>query len=913
MAKQLNVNMKFNADSSQAKKELQSLQEQLRKLISMSNIKTGSGLADGIREATRAAAELSVHLDKAANARTGNLDFSKLNQSIKASGKSLEQYGDQLLKLGPEGQQAFMKLTQAVMQAEVPFRRVNAKAKEFLTTLANTARWQLSSSVLHGFMGALQSAYGYAQDLNESLNNIRIVTGNSIDDMAKFAVEANKAAKALSTTTTAYTDASLIYFQQGLSEADVKKRADITIKMANVTRQSAEEVSNQLTAIWNNFYDGSKSLEHYTDVLTALGAATASSSDEIAGGLEKFAAIADTIGLSYDYAAAALATLTSNTRESEEVVGTALKTIFARIQGLNLGETLDDGTTLNKYSQALATVGINIKDASGGLKDMDAILDEMGSKWDDLSRAQQTALAQTVAGTRQYNQLMALMANWNNGDNDSFKANLATAQNADGTLQEQADIYAEGWEAAQKRVTAAAEEMYTKLLNDEFFIDVLNAVEKIISFVDNLIDRLGGLKGVLFSIGTIVTKIFSDKVAQGMTNAAYNIQMMTKGGRAKITAEKNEFIKKAADKMAKQVSLGEAGYDQETASKLYTRQLKQQQALLDKAEKMTEFEKATTQSLMDQARLKDELVLKTAKEVEIAQQKRDESRYALYSQGVQYNDGKNSAHVTESINKVKTSTLRKAELHNALGAGQQVSGETINAIFQNLNDKETDIELISDEQLKRVQELTKGLENLDRESEKYVVTAKELEKIMDEVHNTTVDGVKQITGASDEMVQDYIDTVEDAAAAQQKNDAANADATIANQNVTDSIDEAKGAQQEWADTLTAGMNVALSAANALSMLGSITDTLSDPDTTGWEKFTQILMTLSMLIPTLTTMWSSLKTLVNSETAARIKATLATVKQTVAQKKLNKEKRKNNFQIVLMEIQEKNMKMKPLNN
>jgi hypothetical protein len=31
--------------------------------------------------------------------------------------------------------------------------------------------------------------------------------------MAKFAVEANKAAKALSTTTTEYTNASLIYYQ----------------------------------------------------------------------------------------------------------------------------------------------------------------------------------------------------------------------------------------------------------------------------------------------------------------------------------------------------------------------------------------------------------------------------------------------------------------------------------------------------------------------------------------------------------------------------------------------------------------------------------------------------------------------------------------------------------------------------
>jgi hypothetical protein len=69
--------------------------------------------------------------------------------------------------------------------------------------------------------------------------------------------------------------------------------------------------------------------------------------------LEKFAGIATTIGLSYEYAASALATITATSRESEDTVGNALKTIFARIQGLNLGETLEDGTTLNKYSEAL--------------------------------------------------------------------------------------------------------------------------------------------------------------------------------------------------------------------------------------------------------------------------------------------------------------------------------------------------------------------------------------------------------------------------------------------------------------------------------------------------------------------------------------------------------------------------------
>jgi hypothetical protein len=79
--------------------------------------------------------------------------------------------------LGPAGQQAFMTLAQSVAQAEIPIRRSSAALDKMWETLKNTARWQVSSTVLHGFMGAVQSAYGYAQDLNKSLNDIRIVTG----------------------------------------------------------------------------------------------------------------------------------------------------------------------------------------------------------------------------------------------------------------------------------------------------------------------------------------------------------------------------------------------------------------------------------------------------------------------------------------------------------------------------------------------------------------------------------------------------------------------------------------------------------------------------------------------------------------------------------------------------------------
>jgi hypothetical protein len=50
-------------------------------------------------------------------------------------------------------------------------------------------------------------------------------------------------------------------------------------------------------------------------------------------------------------------------------------------------------------------------------------------------------------------------------------------------------------------------------LNDEAFIDILNAIEKILTGLDKFIDTIGGLGGVLTSLGAIVTKVFHNQMA----------------------------------------------------------------------------------------------------------------------------------------------------------------------------------------------------------------------------------------------------------------------------------------------------------------------------------------------------------------------------------------------------------------
>ena len=543
MAKQLNVNVAVTADTASAKAQLQELQNTLTQLSTNgANLKVGLDTSQ-LNKAITDVDKLSVALKNATNA-SGTLDFSKFNNAIRANGSTLQQYGQQLLQLGPKGQQAFTQLASAVAKSEVPMNRMKGILGEFGTVLGNTIKWQAASSAIHGMMGSIQHAFSYAEQLNKSLNNIQIVTQQSDAQMAKFAEQANNAAKSLSTTTTAYSNAALIYYQQGLSDKEVAARTETTIKMANASGQSAEKVSNQMTAIWNNFAEGSTNLEYYADVITALGAATASSSEEIATGLQKFASVADTVGLSYENATAALATITATTRQSADSVGTGLRTLFARLQSLNLGETLDDGVTLSKYSKALDTIGVKVLDYGGNLRSADEILEDMGTKWQELTDAQKAAVAQTVGGVRQYTTIMALMDNF-----DFYKQNQEIARNSEGTVQAQADIYAKSWEAAQKRVKAASESLYSDLINDDFFISLNNGFASVLNLLDQFIDKIGGLKGLLPAVSTMLLGMFSGQIINGLTKLGRGLVSIMPGAAARDRRDRDNFLSQAGQQM----------------------------------------------------------------------------------------------------------------------------------------------------------------------------------------------------------------------------------------------------------------------------------------------------------------------------------------------------------------------------
>lgn len=513
MAKIDIARMKVGIDVEVNHQTLSDLKKQLAQIRVDIQSKNRNGMTESLEETLKVANQLDNIITKSWNSRLNQFDLSKLNNDLKKSNLTATSL-KQTFSAYPE---VYDNFSRKILESNIQLKQSSKLLDKMSVTMANTVRFGISSSIFNNLTSSISKAYNYTLQLDKSLNDIRIVSNESAANMERFAKQANAAAKELGASTLDYTKAALIYYQQGLPSDQIEERSNITIKMANVLGRSAEEVSDYMTAIWNNFADGSQSLEYYADVITKLGAATASSAEEIAGGLEKFAAVGKTIGLSYEYATAALTTITAQTRQSEDVVGTALKTIFSRIQGLNLGKTLEDGTTLNKYSEALGKVGIQIKDQNNELKDMDTILNEMGNKWGTLRKDQQVALAQAVAGVRQYNQLIALMDNW-----DFMKENLETAANATGELDAQQAIYMDSVEAHLQQLKATAEETYNTLFDTDAIKTFADMATGALEALNDLLIGLGGGMNAITTIGLGATNLFSNQIAGGVQRRLEN-------------------------------------------------------------------------------------------------------------------------------------------------------------------------------------------------------------------------------------------------------------------------------------------------------------------------------------------------------------------------------------------------------
>lgn len=549
----INYGIKFTADQSGLNKVKQSLQElrnlSAEDLFKLGNTKDLSKAYSDLKNIKDEAEQIETALKKSFNQKLGVYNIEEFKKNLK--GLDISSIGKDFEKAGAVGKKAFRDIASELSKTNLQAKKTSETLDKMKITLMNTIRWSISSSALNAFSGAIQEAYGYVKNLDKSLNNIQIVTQKNADTMADFAKQANKSAQVLGKSTTDYTNASLIYYQQGLSDKEVQARTNTTLKAANVTGQSTSEVADELTAVWNGYKVSAEETELYVDKLSKVAANTASDLEELSTGMSKVASAANSMGVDIDQLNAMLSTTISVTRQAPESVGTAYKTIFARMGDLALGKTDEDGVSLGTVSGQLDTLGVKVLDENNNMKDMGNIVEEVGEKWQGWTRAQQQAAAVALAGTRQYNNLFSLFDNW-----DSYKAAKSTSQNAEGELQKQQDTYMESVQAHLEQMSAAWEGVYDSILDPDSIKTFADAMKNVANFTENFVDSIGGGIPLLQMLGSIGLKVFRNQIGQGIVKVIDNIKISKQNAEQlkKTSAETSATISKMSEQSRDEVT-----------------------------------------------------------------------------------------------------------------------------------------------------------------------------------------------------------------------------------------------------------------------------------------------------------------------------------------------------------------------
>lgn len=364
--------------------------------------------------------------------------------------------------------------------------------------------------ILRTVKRALKEAVVTIQDLDKALTEQAMTTGKTRQETYALLSTYQDLAAQTGATTKEVANIAAEYMRQGKTTSEAITLTKAAISAAKVAGISSSESINYLTTALNGFRLSAEEAMNVSDKFAAVAAASATSYDEIAIALSKVASQANLAGMSIDYTTALLSKGLETTREAPETIGTALKTIIARMRELtDYGSTLEGDIDVNNVETQLAYIGIALKNQNGELRSTEEVLDDLGKKWDTLNTNQQAAIAKALAGTRQQSRLIAMM-----DDYERVTELQDIAQRSAGATMAQMATYMEGMEASLNRVNVAWEKIVTSFTNSDLIVSLTNGLANMMDWVGGLLSQTWAMVGAITIIAAAGLNILNRKILE---------------------------------------------------------------------------------------------------------------------------------------------------------------------------------------------------------------------------------------------------------------------------------------------------------------------------------------------------------------------------------------------------------------
>lgn len=386
-------------------------------------------------------------------------------------------------------------LSNAGVQGQSVFQSFGNTLKDAFSTFTAA---NLLTDAIYKVGDAAKEAVSTVKELDDATVALQLATGANYNTVHGMMNDYNALAKELGSLTTQVSEGSNAWIRQGKSITEVNNLVKSSMVLSKVGNMSSEDATKYLTANLNGYKLQADAAESVVDKISSVDLVSATDSAGLAEAMSRVAVTADQAGISMERLLGYVATIGEVTQQSMSTVGTAMKSILARMTNIKSGklELVDeDGTTekLSDVETTLANVGINLRKTMTEYNSASDVLDALASKWDTLNQAQQNAISVAFGGSRMQNQFRVLMENY-----DRVQKYTDVAANSDGQGEQKFDLYLQGLEAKTNSLKASLESLSSSVISRDLYAGFLDGSKAVVDFTE----KTGLLKGALAGLGT---------------------------------------------------------------------------------------------------------------------------------------------------------------------------------------------------------------------------------------------------------------------------------------------------------------------------------------------------------------------------------------------------------------------------
>lgn len=483
--------------------------------------------------------------------------FDEIKTSAQGAVTGLQALGREYTTTGTLSEASQTKLnnfSKSLYQQQAAFETTKNSATNYHGTLRDLitgfAKFQISAMLVMKPIQALTAAWN---SLNETLVETEkaVVSLQRVldEDVAsgEISSELYAIAQNLGQTFDNVQEIAQNFAKAGLSWQDTLKATEAAVLALNVAELTAEESSEGLIAVMQQFNYEASELTYVIDVLNKAADKSAVDTADLLVALQKTGSYASAANLSLEETVGLISALSEATAASGQNIGNALKSLFAyssKSSSLEMFASLSDEmkTVVDMYqigNASILDVWEKLAETMGNLSSEQATLLEQWSSESGLETELGSALGDVydqltgvydTAGVYRKNYFIALLNNF-----DEVRNVMDEVADAQGYTNEEQAKYMDTYEAKLNSLQAQWEEF----ANSEQ--GLLGLKKFLIDFASqglNLVDIFGGLRTVIVGLSTVLWIVFGDKIINAVKSFGTAIKGLVTGFNAAAGAAK---------------------------------------------------------------------------------------------------------------------------------------------------------------------------------------------------------------------------------------------------------------------------------------------------------------------------------------------------------------------------------------